>query len=202
MAREVRMLAWYLRRAVPWAALLGCLAVAVAMVLPAREWEFSRGLAVVFAVVVPCAAAGLCFDEPAREVASVTPRAARWAMIARVMAAAVPFAIAVGAVVVIGDPTPVADWTLVAASVTGVVSFVALVAAGAGSARPGAQIASVVVLLAVVPQFLEQFLSTGVPYPEPTLSDFQTGAWTLVLGLSLSGVAAVILRPLATAARR
>ena len=65
------MIAWYLRRAVPWTALLGCLALAVGLTALVHRWEVLAGLALPLVCLLAVSGAAFAFDEPCTAVATV-----------------------------------------------------------------------------------------------------------------------------------
>jgi hypothetical protein len=81
---------WYLRRAVPWASLLGCLGISAPLIAVARGSHTVGGPAMLLAALLVAASAAFLYDEPAAEVTTVTPRASRWAPAARSAPVAVP----------------------------------------------------------------------------------------------------------------
>lgn len=189
--------AWYIQRAVPWAALLGCLALAAAIIYPARHWELF-GLEGIFVFSLTCGAAGLCFDEPAIEIASVTPRANRWAKLARLATATVPFAAGCAFTAAIGGPVPASDSLLVAISLTACVALLAMVSS---RARPGAPLLATVALASLMAELAGRGSGIGSPFPNSdvlahaTLDPTQHTWWLALLVLSATVLAAAILRP-------
>jgi hypothetical protein len=184
------VLAWYLRRAVPWAALLGCCAAAGLLALTLERWP-STALLVLPAVLGCCAgAAAFAFDERALPVVEVTPRGDSWRRTARLAVAGVP--VAVWAALVLagpGDlPSSRPSWLLLG------VAAIALTAGAAGvlshgTAAPGGSLAGVVVLVVLGPVVLDGFLGWGSIYPFEPLGAGLTVLWS---GVALVAVAACV----------
>jgi hypothetical protein len=94
---------WYLRRAVPWAALSGCGVVAVALVATARRWPETSGLVLPYALVACAAAAGFLMDESSASIVGVTARGGAWRLLARLSGVVLPAILWVALVVAVGD---------------------------------------------------------------------------------------------------
>lgn len=186
---------WYLRRAVPWTSLVGCLAVAAGLSAVVRLWDVADGLAVLAAVLVAAAAAAFVHDEPALAVTTVAPRGGRWAAAWRSAAIVVPLATCVALGLVVRSEIEVGDWALVAAGTGAAVAFVALLASRRRVPRVGGAIASLVVLLGIAPLVLEQMVGLRLPYPSPGLTDGLTVAWAAVAGVATVGLVVATVGP-------
>ena len=69
---------WYLRRAVPWAVLLGCAVTALLVGLALARWPEAALLLLPVLVACFATAATFSFDERALAVVEVTPRGGWW----------------------------------------------------------------------------------------------------------------------------
>src|SRR6476619_2336045 len=94
---------WYLRRAVPWAALSGCGVVAVALVATARRWPETSGLVLPYALVACAAAAGFLMDESSAPIVGVTARGGAWRLLARLSGVVLPVSLWLALVLVVGE---------------------------------------------------------------------------------------------------
>jgi hypothetical protein len=189
-------IAWYLRRGVPWTALLGCCAAAVAVAGLLARWP--SGAIVLLPVLVACcaAAAAFCFDEQALAVVEVTPLGSSWRTLARLAVAGVPLALWTALVWLRPGDLPLdrPAWWLVGAAATGLgVGFAALASRRAVS-TPGGSLAAALVLAAIGPVVVTSFLGTESIYP---VGDFPAGVRTFWLGVGAAGVVAagLALRP-------
>lgn len=189
------MVLWYLRRAVPWTTLLGCLAAGAALVATTHRWEAFAGLGLPLAALVSAAAAAFLLDEPAVAVTSVAARGGRWAVCARVAVALLP--LAAGVLLLLAAPDGVRGdataWSLVLAGLLSAVVVLTLVGARRQLPRPGATIASAVVLLGMAPTVLGMFLDWRSPYPTPDLSEELEAFWAVLLAAGLLGSGALVL---------
>lgn len=187
---------WYLRRAVPWAALLGCCAGAVGVALLLERWPTSA--LVLLPVLLACcvAAAGFAFDEVTLPVVEVTPRGATWRRGARLAVAAVPLLLW-GAVVWLrpGDLAldRVAWWAVGSAAIVLALGAAAL-ASRRSVAAPGSVLAPVVAIALISPMVITSFLGWASVYPFGDLTATGQGLWWLVGGAGLVACAAA-LRP-------
>jgi hypothetical protein len=186
---------WYLRRAVPWTALLGCCAAAVATALLLERWP-STSLILLPALLACCAAAaGFVFDEVALAVVEVTPRGSAWRRTARLAVAVVPLGLCSAVVWVRPGDLMLgrAEWLLVGAAVVAASAGAAGMASRA-VATPGGLLASAAAIILVAPVVVTGFLGWESLYPG---EDFAEGAgvvWLTVAGLGLLACA-VALRP-------
>lgn len=176
---DVRL--WYAVRAVPRAALTGCLALAAAMVVTVRLWEDAAGMLLPMALAATAAASGFVFDDPALAVTAVTPRAERWARVTRLLVATVPL-VAWGVLVLAVPDAVVLDrtrWWLAGAGA-------ASLAAGSGALaasrlpRPGGAVASGIALLAVLPLLVGPFLGWTPVFPLGRFPDDVLTVWVFV----------------------
>lgn len=180
-------LGWYLRRAIPWVALLGCCAGALVVAGLLARWP-SSALVLLPVLVACCAAASaFVFDEATLPVVEVTPRGGTWRRTARLAVAAVPLAVWTLVVVLRPGDLPLArpSWLLVG------LSAVALAAGGAGIASrrsvasPGGSLAAVVVLAAIAPVVIGSFLGLDTIYP---VGHFPAGVRTFWLLLAAAAL--------------
>ena len=191
------MLLWYLGRAVPWTTLLGCLTVGGALTVTTHRWESVAGLGLPLVALVSASAAAFLLDEPAVAVTTVAARGGRWATSARLAVGLVP--LAAGAALLLAAPDQVrgdgTGWVLVLAGLLAVVLLLTLVGARRQVPRPGATVASAVVLLGMAPMVLGMFLDWRSPYPMPDLSHELQVFWTGALAAGLLGCGVLVLSP-------
>lgn len=186
---------WYLRRAVPWAAVLGCSAVAAVAAAALHRWPSASGVLLPAMLACCAAAAAFVFDEPDHDVTSVTPRAG-WRRTARLAAAAVPLALwcTVVALRPTDPPLSQAGWWLVGAATI----LLTVGSAALGSRRrfsaPGPILSAVVGIAVLTPVVLGPLLDWGAAYPTAQL---EAGVRTFWLATAAIGAAAcaVALRP-------
>lgn len=190
------LVGWYLRRAIPWTALLGCCAGALLLALAVDRWP-STSLLLLPATLASCAAAAaFCFDERPLEVVAVTPRGASWRRTARLAVALLP--LGVWTVVVglrPGDlPLSRGSWSLVGAAAIGLTAGLAALASRRAVPTPGRSLSELVVLAALSPVVICGFVGWDSPYPVGT---FPSGVVTFWLAVSAAGVlaGAAALRP-------
>ena len=134
------LVGWYLRRAIPWMALLGLLRRGPAA--GRSRWPSGRRSALVLlpGLLASCAAAAaFCFDEAALPVVEVTPRGAGWRRTARLAVVLVPLG---GWTVVVvvrpGDlPLDRSGWWLVGVAAIALTSGLAARASRRAVASPG-----------------------------------------------------------------
>ena len=187
---------WYLRRAVPWAALLGGLVAAAGLVGLTRAWEGFTGLGLPLAALLAASCAAFVFDEPAVAVTAVTPRGSRWGRSARLALAGLP--VLAGSALLAAAPgdTDLAGWTVVVLGLGGTVALLALAGSVRQLARPGSAVASAAVLLGMTPIVLGLFLDFRSPYPLPPLTDGLTAFWGSASTISVLACAVLLSRPL------
>lgn len=182
---------WYLRRAISWPPVTGCVAVATLLVAAVHRWPSIAGVGLPLAAVTVVAAACLLFDEPAVAVSAVTPRGRRWAPALRSVSAVL--VLAVGIALLSTIPADVAgdlsDWVLVLGGLTAVALLVVVSRAQGQVAQPGAGVASVVVLVGLTPLVIGLMLDWRSPYPPPPgLSDGLRTLWAGGAAVGMLGV--------------
>jgi hypothetical protein len=190
------LVGWYLRRAIPWMALLGCCAAALLLTAAMDRWP-STALVLLPALVAACAAAAaFCFDEPPLEVVAVTPRGATWRRTARIAVALVPLLVWTVAVWARPADLPLAQgsWWLVGLAAIGLTVGLAAVASRREMAAPGGSLAAAVVIVVIGPVVLAAFLGWDTLYP---FGDFPSGVLTFWLAVAGTGAlaCAAALRP-------
>jgi uncharacterized OsmC-like protein len=189
----VSLLAFYLRRAIPWAAVAACLALAGTLVAAAHQWDSFRGLLPVV-VALAAAAAAFVYDDPAVAVTSTTPRGSRWAPGTRLLVGIGATVAGLGLVLAVpGDPRP-SPWALVTAGLAGLALLAAAQASARQHARPGAGVAGVVVFAALVPLVMGPLLDLPAVYPDPDLTTGATLAWSAAVAVAVLGLTGRLLR--------
>lgn len=158
---------WYLRRAVPWAAQLGCLAVAVGVTGLVNGWPEVAVVALPLLVAGCGAAAAFGFDEPAVAIAAVTPRTGWWRGSARLLAALPPLACVVVLLSTVPDEVRLdrGGWWLIGIALVLLAVAPAAWAARRQVARPGGGVASAVVVVAIAPVVVTMMLGWDPIYP-------------------------------------
>ncbi len=190
------LVGWYLRRAIPWMALLGCCAAALLLVLALERWP-STALVLLPGLLAGCAAAAaFCFDEVSLAVVEVTPRGAAWRRTARLAVAAVPLLVWSLAVMVRPGDLPLdrSAWLVVGFATIGLSVGLAALASRRAVANPGGPLAPAVVLAVISPVVIAAFLDWDSLYP---IGDFASGVLTFWLAVAGAGAVAclVALRP-------
>lgn len=183
---------WYLRRAIPWAALLGSLSAAGALTLLLHRWPEVSMVGLPLVAASCAAAAGFVYDEPSAAIASVTPRAGWWRASARLLAALPPLA----AVLILLAAMPAelrldrSGWWLIGAAF--VLLAVAPAAWGARHqvGRPGGAVAGGAVLLGIAPVVLSMVLGWETIYPFGEFATWVQAFWVTIALLSAVGGAA------------
>lgn len=188
-------LVWYVRRAVPWLALLACCGAAAVAALALHQWPASAGV-LVPAILGSCAAgAAFVFDERELAITAVTPRAA-WRRTARLAVAVVPLTVWSGVVLSRPDTVPLdrPGWWLIGAALTLLTVGAAALAGRREQEAPGSGIASVVAVAVFVPGLLSMLLDWGSLYP---VGEFGSGVRVFWGAVALAGLATcvVALRP-------
>ena len=187
---------WYLRRGIPWLALLGCCAAALVLTGVLARWpEAAVGL--LPALLACCAvAAAFLFDERATAVVAVTPRGATWRRTARLAVAAVP--LAVWALVVAARPGDLPlerpGWWLVGAATIGLVTGIAALASRRDVAAPGSVLAGVIPVAVIGPVVVTAFLGWDTIYPIEGFGEGIRQFW-LVVGVGGAIACVLALRP-------
>jgi hypothetical protein len=190
------LVSWYLRRAIPWMALLGCCTGALLLAGVLARWP-SMALVALPALVGSCAAAAaFTFDEPALPVVEVTPRGATWRRTARLAAAGVPLLLwAVFVLVRPGDlPLSRGWWLLIGLAAITLTAGLAALASRRAVPSPGGALAGGVVLAAIAPVVIGAFLDWESLYP---MGQFPTSVVVVWLSVGAAGVLACLaaLRP-------
>jgi hypothetical protein len=187
---------WYLRRALPWAALLGCCAAAVVVAGLLARWPTSAVVLLPLLLACCAAAGGFAFDEVALPVVEVTPRGATWLRAARLAVSVVPLAL--WSAVVWLRPGDLALDEAAWWGVGGAAIALAVGAAATASRRsvpaPGNALAPIVAIALISPLVVTAFLGWSSVYPFDDLTDAAQGLWWFV---GAAGVAACFaaLRP-------
>jgi hypothetical protein len=180
---------WYLRRAIPWRAVAGCAAVAAVLVVLACRWSSLASLSVPLGILLLVSAACFAFDEPAVAVTAVTPRSSRWAMASRCGACAA--LLVAGLVLLAATPGSVVGDLARVLFASGAVALAAvLVGVRREVARPGAVVATAVVLGGLAPLVVGPFFDWPSPYPPPALGDGLRAAWGVAAAVGLITVVA------------
>ena len=187
---------WYLRRAIPWVALLGCCTAALAAVAMLHRWP-SAAMALLPATLACCAAAAaFVFDEQAAAVVAVTPRGAGWRRTARGAVAFLPLALWTGMVAWRPGDLPLerSGWWLVGLATVLLIVGVAGVAARRELPAPGAVLAPVIAIAVFSPIVITLFLGWDSIYPTGDFAPGVTTFWLVVGGAGLVACA-LALRP-------
>lgn len=187
---------WYLRRAIPWVALLGCLAGAAVLAVALDRWP-TTAVTLLPALLACCAAAAaFTFDEVSLSVVEVTPRGSVWRRASRLGAALLPLAVwALVVTVRPGDlPLSRSSWFLLGLAAIGLTAGLAGLASRHAVATPGGSLAALVVLAVISPVVIGGFLGWDSLYP---IGDFPTGVLAFWLGVAGAGALACVaaLRP-------
>jgi hypothetical protein len=187
---------WYLRRAVPWTALLACLGLAVGCWLLARQWH-STALTMLPLMLASCAAAAsFVFDDETTPIASVSARGATWRRTTRLLAVLLPVTSWVLLVGTVPDELDLVrpGWVFAGLAASALAVGLAGLAARRQVARPGQHIAGLVVVLALSPLVLGLFLGWRSVFPFGDFPQQATAFWAVVGGTGLV-LTAVALRP-------
>lgn len=190
------LVGWYLRRAIPWMALLGCLAGAIVLAVALDHWPGTAFVLLPGLLAACAAAAAFTFDETSLAVVEVTPRGATWRRTTRLATALLPLAVWALVVTVRPGNLPLsrASWLVVGLATIALTAGVAALASRHAVATPGSSLASVVVLGAISPVVICAFLGWGSIYP---VDDFSASVLAIWLGLAGAGAlaCAAALRP-------
>lgn len=179
---------WYLRRGVPWPAVLGCCAAAGLLAGLLARWPTSA-LVLLPAILACCAAAAsFVFDERPVLLVAVTPRGTTWRRTARLAVAAVPLGVwAAVALARPGDlPLDRGGWLLIGFAAISLSVGCAALASRREVTSPGAMLAPVVALAAISPVVVTAFLGWGSAYP---IDELPQGAWVFWTVVALTGAA-------------
>lgn len=185
---------WYLRRAVPWAALLGFLGAAAGITLLLHRWPDVATVGLPLVVASCAAAAGFAFDEPATAIASVTPRAGWWRGSARLLVTLPPLAVALVLVVTMPGELDLdrTGWWLIGVAFLLFAVAAAAMAASGQVARPGGAIAGSAALLGIAPVVLSLLLGWDPIYPFGEFATWVQVLWVAVAMLGTAGCAAAL----------
>ena len=175
---------WYLRRAIPWGALLGCCATALVVAGLLALWPSSAIVTLPAMLACCAAAAGFVFDEVAAAVVAVTPRGAGWRRTARLGVVLLPLAVWTGLVLARPGDLPLARaaWWLAGAAAMLLAAGLAALASRREVAAPGSQLAALVALAAISPVVVTSFLGWSTVYPVGDFGDGARGFWLVVAG--------------------
>lgn len=176
------MRAWYLRRAIPWVALLGCCLAAVTAAVLLARWPRAEEALLPVLLAGCAAAAGFAFDEPLPALAEVTPRGATWRRTTRLGAVALPTAVWVAAT----GWQP--EWWLAGGASIGLLTGLAALAARRGTPAPGTALAGSVALAVFAPLVLSIMLGWTLVYPFGPVTTTIVAFWTAVAGLGAVGL--------------
>jgi hypothetical protein len=187
---------WYLRRVMPWSAVSGCLAVAVAL-LGVTLWKDTTVYAVLpLVALLSAAAAAVTVDDAASAVTSTTARGSRWAASTRLAGAAGVALVGMG--LLAAAPEDLGRdmaWLLVVGSLVLAVTATSAWLLRRGHTRPGAAVASGLVLIGILPFMASRLLGTAWPWPSPGLDDAMRGRWLLVAAVAAVALGWTLLRP-------
>jgi hypothetical protein len=190
------LVCWYLRRAVPWAALLGCCAGALLLAAGVDRWP-STALVLLPTLVAACAAAAaFCFDEASLEVVAVTPRGATWRRASRIGVALVPLSAWTGAVLLGLQELPLSrgSWWLIGFAAIGLAVGLAALASRRAVTSPGGSLAAAVVMAVLSPLVVTAFLGWQSPYPVGVFPSRVLVLWLAVAAAAVLACA-LALRP-------
>lgn len=158
---------WYLRRAVPWAALLACCGLAGLAAASLHAWPGNAWGVLPVALAACAAASGFVFDELATAVTAVTPRGRTWAPSARLGPGLVP--LGVFTALVASAPADLAldrsAWLLTGLGAVAVAAGAAACCARSQLPRPGPAVAGTVALLVLAPTIAGPFLEWESVFP-------------------------------------
>ena len=187
---------WYLRRAIPWMALLGCCAGALLMAGAIGRWPSTASVLLPLLVASLAAAAAFTFDEVSLPVVEVTPRGGVWRRATRLAVSLVPLLLWTAVVVVRPGDLPLSrgSWLLVGLAAISLTAGLAALASRRHVASPGGSLAAVVVLALISPMVIGSVLDWESLYP---FGDFSAGVLTVWLGVAGAGALACVaaLRP-------
>lgn len=194
---------WYAGRAVPWAALLVCAALAAALTGAMNLWEQTTAALLPMTVAATAAAAGFLFDDHAVAVTSVTPRGQRWGRTTRLALGSLPVAAWLLLVALLPGSVPLetTGWWLIGAGACLLAAGVAGLAARRQQSRPGGQVAAMLALLVIVPLVVGPFLDWEPVFP---IGEFPGWAWGLWTGIAAAGATmclATVLAPVSRSSR-
>jgi hypothetical protein len=188
---------WYAGRAVPWAALLACAALAAALTGAMNLWEQMAAALLPLAVVATAAAAGFLFDDHAVAVTSVTPRGQRWGRTTRLSLTLLPMAtwLALVRLLPASIPLDTNGWWLIGAGACLLAAGVAGLAARGQQSRPGGMVATMLALLAIAPMVVGPFLDWEPVFPIGDFPDWAFGLWGGIAAVGAAMCTAAVLAP-------
>lgn len=177
---------WYLRRGVPWLAVLGCCAAAGLLAGLLARWPSSAPVLLPAVLACCAAAATFVFDERPVLLVAVTPRGATWRRTARLAVALVP--LGVWAAVVLARPGDLSlhrgGWLLIGFAAVSLSVGAAALASRWEVPSPGGMIAPAVALAVIGPVIVAGFLGWESIYP---IGDFPQGVWVFWVAVVLTG---------------
>jgi hypothetical protein len=185
------LVGWYLRRAIPWMALLGCLAGAVLLAVALDRWPDTAVVLLPVLVAACAAAAAFTFDDVSLPVVEVTPRGGLWRRTARLAMALVPLGVWALVVAVRPGDLPLArgSWFLIGTAAIVLTAGLAALVSRRTVATPGGSLAAVVVLAVISPVVVCSFLGWDSPYP---VGDFASGVLAFWLAIAGAGALACV----------
>lgn len=176
---------WYLGRAVPWVALLGCCLVGALGVASLHRWPDSAWAVLPLTLATCAGACGFVFDDLATAVTSVTPRGGTWRRTSRLLAGLVPLVLWAVLVVIAPDSLALdrSSWLLAGVAAAATACGVAGVLARHQRTRPGPTVAGAVVLMVLMPLIVGPLLSWESVFPFGDPRGWVLGLWSGVAGL-------------------
>lgn len=185
---------WYLRRAVPWSALLVSLSAAGLLTLLLHRWPEVSIVGLPLVAASCAAGAGFVYDEPAAAIASVTPRAGWWRGSARLLAALPPLTAVLVLLAVMPDELRLDrnGWWLIGAAFVLLAVVPAAWAARSQVGKPGGVVAGGAVLLGIAPVVLSMMLGWEPIYPFGEFATWVQAFWVAVGLLAAVGCAAAM----------
>ena len=177
---------WYLRRGVPWLAVLGCCATAGLLAGLLARWP-TAALVLLPAILACCAAAAtFVFDERPVLLIAVTPRGDTWRRTARLAVALVPLGVWAAVVLLRPGDLPLhrGGWLLIGLAAISLSVGCAALASRWEVPSPGGIHAPVVALAVISPVVVTAFLGWDSIYP---IGDFSQGVWVFWLVVAASG---------------
>jgi len=175
---------WYLRRGVPWLAVLGCCAAAGLLAGLLARWPSSAGV-LLPAILASCAAAAtFVFDERPVLLVAVTPRGAGWRRTARLAVAAVPLGVWVAVILARPGDLPLhrGGWSLIGLAAITLTAGLAALSSRRNVDAPGSLLAAVVALAVISPLIVNAFLGLDSIYPVDGFGRSVWVFWSIVAG--------------------
>jgi hypothetical protein len=169
---------WYARRGISWVPLLACLCLALTVVPLGHRWPDSLGVLLPAALALCAAACGFVFDEAAAAVVSVTPRGAGWRRTTRCFVAALPALVWVLLVARLdGARVDRTGWLLAGLGTQLVALGLAALASRREVGAPGSTVASVLVVLTLMPLVIGPIAGWEPVLPLGTFPGWVTAFW-------------------------